>query len=97
VICISIYTFWYGRIDEIRPLILLGLGGAFLEGFCHSRHLLVDVVDDAALLLERLMWRLFEGAVLLKLIAKIVVDLLEALAVACAVAEGIADEEAEGG
>ena len=47
-----IYTFCYGRIGEIRPLILLGLGRPFLEGFCHSRYLLVDVVDDAALLLE---------------------------------------------
>jgi hypothetical protein len=27
------HTLWNGRIDEIRPLILLGLGGAFLEAF----------------------------------------------------------------
>jgi hypothetical protein len=53
--CFSSYTFCHGRIGEIRPLILLGLGRPSLEGFCHSHHLLVDVVDDAALLLERLL------------------------------------------
>ena len=49
---ISSYRFGHGRIGEIRPLILLSLGRAFLEGFCHSGQLLVDVVDDTALTLE---------------------------------------------
>ena len=45
--------FGYGRIGEIRPLILLDLGRAiFWRAPCHCRHLLVDVADDAALLLE---------------------------------------------
>ena len=52
IVVFKTYTFWNGRIDEIRPLILLELGGAFREGFCNSENLLVGVIDDAALLLE---------------------------------------------
>src|ERR1017187_5137843 len=50
--CNPRYTFWHSRIGKIRLFVLLELGRAFLEGFCHSGHMLVDVVDDAALLSE---------------------------------------------
>ena len=58
---------------------------------------LVDVVEDAALLLELPVDRLSFGAGLVEPLAEIVVGLFEALAVADTVAERIADEEAEGG
>ena len=31
--CFLTHTFWNGRIDEIRPLILLGLAGLIFEAF----------------------------------------------------------------
>ena len=31
--CFLTHTFWNGRIVEIRPFILCGLGGGFSEGF----------------------------------------------------------------
>ena len=52
LLCFLRYTFWHSRIGKIRLFVLLELGRAFLEGFCHSGHLLVYVVDDAALLSE---------------------------------------------
>ena len=65
-----------------------------MQGFCHGCNLLVDVVEDAALPLELHVDRLCaELGFVVELIAEMLVGLLEALAVAAAVA----DEEAEGG
>src|SRR3954471_17146893 len=50
--CPGRYSFCDGRIGEIRPLILFDLRGASLEGFCDSQDVLVDVVQDAALMLQ---------------------------------------------
>jgi hypothetical protein len=33
LLCITTHTFWNGRIDEIRPLILSGLASGILEAF----------------------------------------------------------------
>ncbi|WP_204101551.1 hypothetical protein, partial [Occallatibacter savannae] len=88
------YTFWHGRIGEIRPLILLGLGRAFLEGFCHTDNLLVDVVDDTSLAAHFVEERFLEGTVLVEFTSQVLVDLLKASTVTIAVAEGRADEEA---
>jgi hypothetical protein len=41
-----------GRIDGMRPLILLGLGGAFFQAFLNGVDSFVDVIDDPALLVE---------------------------------------------
>ena len=68
-----------------------------MEGFCYSRDMLVDVVDDTALALEFPVDRLFEGVGLLEFIAEIVVGFLETLAMTTAVAEGFTGDEAEGG
>ena len=46
------HTFWHGRIGKIRPFVLWDLRGVFLEAFCHGDNALVDVIDDAALLIE---------------------------------------------
>jgi hypothetical protein len=59
--------------------------------------MLVDVIDHTTLLLELLMQRHFAGAGSFQFVAEILVGLLEALPMAEAVAEGIADDEAEGG
>jgi hypothetical protein len=57
----------------------------------------VDIVDDRTLFFDCLTQRLFVGACSLQLIAKIFVGFLEALAMTGAVAQGVADHEAEGG
>jgi hypothetical protein len=78
-------------------MILLSLRGAFGRAFCHSPDLLVDVVEDASLLLEYPVLRLFVGAGLVELIVEIGVELFETFPMTGAVAEGIAGDEAEGG
>ena len=46
--CPRTHTLWNGRIGEIRPLILWGLGGLFFEGFCNSADVLVGIIQNAA-------------------------------------------------
>lgn len=43
--CSRRQTFGNGRIGEIRPLILWGLGGLFCEAFCNTVDQLVGVVE----------------------------------------------------
>ncbi len=40
------HTLWNGRIGEIRPLIVRGLGGLFREGFCNTVDELVGVIEN---------------------------------------------------
>jgi len=91
------YTFSHGRIGEIRPLIFDRRVKSPPKMQFVTPTTLVDVVEDAALLLELPVDRLSFGAGLVEPLAEIVVGLFEALAVADTVAERIADEEAEGG
>ena len=68
-----------------------------MEAFCYSDDALVDVVDDAPLLIECPLQVGCEGRGILKSIAKIGIGLLEAFPVTAVVTAGLADEEAEGG
>jgi hypothetical protein len=86
-----------GQSGELRPFVLLGLGGWLFEAFLNSVDSLVDVVDDSALLIERTLQRQFAGLGLLELLAKIGIGLLETLPMTGLVAESIADDETEGG
>jgi hypothetical protein len=81
---------------EIRPLILLGLRGGFLEAFCYSDDSFVDVVDDVALAIERLSQVRCVRRGLLELITKIVVRLFEIFSDAALAAESFTQHEAEG-
>lgn len=61
--CFWRYTFWDGRIGEIRPFVLWALGGAFQEPFCDGEGGLYkdggcgDVVSvHAALSVEDCAW-----------------------------------------
>ena len=67
-----------------------------MEAFCYSGDSLVDVIDDAALLSEFLLSVSARRPGCLKLIAKIVVGLLEIFANAGLATESLADHEAEG-
>src|SRR3954447_11892704 len=90
--CIARYRFCDGRIGEIRPLILSNLGGGILEGFCDSQDVLVDVVQDAALVLQFPVQRPVGNRALLKLIAEFFIGLLEALAMASKVSAEFAGD-----
>ena len=48
LVCSVSHTFWNGRIEEIRPLILWGLRRLLSEGFCNSADAVVGVVEDLA-------------------------------------------------
>ena len=93
VLCFRRYSFCHGRIGEIRPLILLDLGWAILEGFCYSDESLMYVVNDTSLLLYRTVQRLCS----LKLIAQIHIFLLQLFPKSDLVAASLADDEAESG
>jgi hypothetical protein len=62
--------FCRGRRGEIRPLILLDLGGAILEGFCHPYDSHAYVVRDASLLIDYMVKRLCGEPDLLQPIAR---------------------------
>ena len=91
------YRFVNGRIGEIRPFILLGLGGVFFQAFLNSVNSFVDVVDDMALALEFLFQLRCSRLGILELLSKVVVDFLDILADSGLAAEGLPDHEAEGG
>lgn len=67
----------------------------FLEGFCHSCDVLVDVVDHASLALQFPVQGWVDGTGLVELIAELGVGLLKALPVPVRVAAHVADGEAE--
>ena len=75
----------------------MGFRRRVFEAFCYSDDSPVDVIDDTALLIDCMLqcWR--PGLRVLKLIAKIRVDLLKIFPMTVLIAVSLTDDEAESG